>query len=41
LDLLAVTILGITFSGALALEVAAVVVVVVVLAWFLMNRRRR
>jgi hypothetical protein len=41
MNLLAVTILGITFSGTLALEVAVVVVVVVVLAWFLMSRLRR
>jgi hypothetical protein len=42
LDLLAVTIFGITFSGTLALEVAVVVVVVVVVvAWFLITRSRR
>ena len=41
MDLLAVTIFGITFSGTLALGVAVVVVVVVVLAWFLMSRLRR
>jgi len=41
MDLLAVSIFGITFSGTLALGVAVVVVVVVVLAWFLMSRLRR
>ncbi len=41
MDLLAVTILGITFSGTLALGVAIVAVVVVVLALFLMRRMRR
>jgi hypothetical protein len=41
LDLLAVTIFGITFSGTLALVVVVVVVVVVVLAWFLITRMRR
>jgi hypothetical protein len=41
LDLLAVTILGITFSGTFALEVAIAVVVVVALAWFLLSNLRR
>jgi hypothetical protein len=41
LDLLAVTIFGITFSGTLALVVVVVAVVVVVLAWFLITRMRR
>jgi len=41
MDLLAVSIFGITLSGTLALAVAVVVVVVVVLAWFLMSRLRR
>jgi hypothetical protein len=41
LDLLAVTILGFTFSGTFALGVAVVAVVVVALAWFLMSRLRR
>jgi hypothetical protein len=39
-NLLAVTILGITISRTLVLGVVAVVVVVAVVAWFLMRRRR-
>jgi hypothetical protein len=41
MNLLAVTIFGITFSGTLALVVVVVAVVVVVLAWFLITRMRR
>ncbi len=41
MDLLAVTILGIKFSGTFALEVVIAVVVVVVVAWFLLSRLRR
>ena len=40
MDLLAVTVLGISFSRTIALGVVVVVVVVVVAAWFLMRRRR-
>jgi hypothetical protein len=41
LDLLAVTILGIKFSGTFALEVVVAVVVVAAIAWFIMSRLRR
>ncbi len=37
---LAITLLGFTFSGTLALGVVVVIVVVVGLAWFLTTRRR-
>jgi hypothetical protein len=40
LDLLAVTILGITFSGTFALEVVIAVVVVAAIAWFIISRLR-
>jgi uncharacterized membrane protein len=40
LDLLAVTILGITFSGTFALEVTIAVVVVAAIAWFIISRLR-
>jgi hypothetical protein len=39
-DLLAITLLGFTFSGTLALGVVIVVVVVVGLVWFASTRRR-
>jgi hypothetical protein len=40
LDLLAVTILGIKFSGTFALELVVGVVVVAAIAWFLLSRLR-
>ena len=40
MDLLAVTILGITFSGTFALEVVIAVVVLAAIAWFIMSRLR-
>jgi hypothetical protein len=40
-SLLAVTILGFTFSGTQALIVAIAVVIVIGVAWFLLRRRRR
>ena len=39
MELLAITLLGFTFSGTLALVVGIVVVVVVVGAWLLLSRR--
>jgi hypothetical protein len=41
MDLLAVTLLGFTFSGTLALELVIVVVIVIVLVWFVTMRQRR
>jgi hypothetical protein len=41
MELLAITLLGFTFSGTLALIVGIVVVVVVVGAWLLLARRSR
>ena len=40
-DLLAITLLGFTFSGTLALELVIVVVIVIVLVWFVTMRQRR
>ena len=40
LNLLAVTILGIKFSGTFALEVVVAVVVVAAIAWFVLSRLR-
>ena len=40
MNLLALTLLGFKFSGALALGVAVVVVIVIGLVWFLSTRRR-
>jgi hypothetical protein len=39
-SLLAVTILGVTFSGTYALIAAVVIVVLIGAGWFLMTRRR-
>jgi LPXTG-motif cell wall-anchored protein len=39
-SLLAVTILGVTFSGTYALIAAAIIVVLIGAGWFVMRRRR-
>ncbi|HZL14962.1 MAG TPA: hypothetical protein VFC97_02515 [Verrucomicrobiae bacterium] len=40
-DLLAITVLGIKFSGTLALEIGVVVLIVIGLVWFTTMRQRR
>ncbi len=41
MDLLAVTLLGVKFSGTLALMVVIVVLVILGILWFASTRRRR